>query len=312
MIITVTINPAVDKTIEINNFTLDQVNRVENMRKEPGGKGINVSKTVKALGRESEVFSVVAGSAGDYIKSAIKAIGLEGEFLQVAGETRTNIKITDYALGLFTDINESGPQLDHAMNDDIVHAIDDMTNEGDVLVLSGSLPMGIDKKIYTKLIEMSNDKGVLTILDASGDILENGLKAKPTIIKPNIHELESIAGYDLDSDDKIIAYVEKLISEGCVAKGVLVSNGEKGSMWITKEHVIKAKPIVTEVISTVGAGDAMVAALSIGLEEKMNDETLLRYATATAVHRISTVDLEKECMDKVRKIMDDVVLEVIK
>ncbi|MBN2898508.1 MAG: 1-phosphofructokinase [Clostridia bacterium] len=311
MIVTVTINPAIDKTIEINNFQVNHVNRVENSRKEPGGKGINVSKTIKALGKESKIFSVIAGSTGDYIRRKLSQMGLNAEYIMVNGETRTNIKITDYSQNLFTDINESGPTLNDEVSNQIIEKVLSMIGAGDVLVLSGSLPNGIREDLYPQLIRKANERDVQTILDASGDILEQGLEAMPTMIKPNIHELESIAGYKLDNDSKIVDFARGLIHKQSVKKGVLISNGEKGSLWVTIDKVVKAEPIKTNVVSTVGAGDAMVGALAIGLSEKMDDELLLKYATATAVHRISTEDLETACIENVNRIMRDVVLNIL-
>lgn len=308
MIVTVTFNPAIDKTVEINNFTLNQVNRVENIRRSPGGKGINVSKTIHALERKSIAFSIVGGNSGEFIKKSMKELDIEFQFLDIEGETRTNTKIVDYANHKHTDINEKGPSVDSDFTEVVIKKIMSMVNENDILVLSGSLLDGLDEMIYARLIELSNQDGVITILDADDDTLKHGIEAKPSVIKPNIHELERLAKKELDSREAIIEYVSYLV-DNYLQIGALVSLGEEGSIWVSKKGVYQAKPYQTDVVSTVGAGDAMVAALSVALAESIDDHKLLKFATASAVYKISNTSMDLNCRTAVEDIMK--VIEVV-
>lgn len=288
LIMTVTLNPAVDKTIQIDGFTVNQVNRVNKVRMDAGGKGINVSSTIKALGRKSLAFTVLGGRAGAYIESAMKKEDIDIESLQVEGETRTNLKIVDAVNQTHTDINESGPQVSQTFEKDILKKIEAILQRGDTLVLSGSLLPGLTKNLYKDLIEMASAKQAHVILDAEGDQLRLALEAGPDIIKPNIHELSAYAGQDELTQDQVIEIAKAFIDNGQVKRGVLVSLGEAGSLWVGKHELLKVESMKVNVKSTVGAGDAMVAALAIGLDENMETCEMLKLATACAIERITT------------------------
>lgn len=311
LIMTVTLNPAVDKTIQIDNFGINQVNRVDSMRIDAGGKGINVSHTIKTMGRESIAFAVIGGQAGAFIKKTMEAEGVAFKCLEIEAETRTNLKIVDVVSDTHTDINELGPIVEDSFEEDIINLINVNLENGDILVLSGSLLPGLTKGLYRKLTELASHMGALVILDAEGEQLIEALEASPDIIKPNFHELSGLVERPLSSNSDVIDVAQTLINEGKVKKGVLVSLGEDGSLWITRNQVIEVKPIKTDVKSTVGAGDAMVAALAIALDEKMSDEDMLRLATAAAVARIST-DGPIACgIDKISSIAAEVVLKAL-
>jgi len=288
LILTITLNPAVDKTIQLDNFQLDQVNRVQAMRIDAGGKGINVSHTIKAMGRESKAFAVIGGHAGEFIKTEMNKEGIEFDYLNVDSETRTNLKIVDSVNNVHTDINEAGPEVDSSFENTIIKRVDELIHKGDVLVLSGSLLPGLTVTLYKKLIDVTSKKEAQVILDADGETLREALKASPDVIKPNIHELRRLVSKVLDHKESIVSFARELIKNGSVKKGILVSLGDQGALWITKDKVLVVDAVQTKVKSTVGAGDAMVAALAIGLSEKMSDVEMLKLATAAAVARISS------------------------
>ena len=288
LIMTVTLNPAVDKTIEIDDFTVNQVNRVKTMRMDAGGKGINVSSTIKALGRKSQALAVLGGRAGSYIESVMDKQGIALVALKIDGETRTNLKIVDVANQTHTDINEKGPQVCQDFEKEIADHMQDVLKKGDTLVLSGSILPGLTNNLYKELISMASAMGVFVILDAEGEQLSEALKAGPDIIKPNIHELSAYVGQSNLTQEQVIEVAKSLIDGGKVKRGILVSLGEEGALWIGKNEVLKVQPQKADVKSTVGAGDAMVAALAIGLEEKMDISEMLKLATACALERITT------------------------
>lgn len=278
MILTVTLNPAVDRTIYLNDLNLGHVNRVDSARQDAGGKGINVSKSIRALGRESRAFAVVGGQNGEYIAHYIKNLKIDLVAYMIDGETRQNVKIVDLALDQYTDINEPGPAVDAQTVQGIEKAILEQLTQNTVLVLSGSAAPGFDESIYRELIESAQKKGCKVILDADGPLLAEAIKAKPFLVKPNIHELERLVGYSLETPGAVVKAARKMIDVG--VSQVVVSMGEEGALWVDKDRAFLIDSFKVEVRSTVGAGDAMVAGLAVAVEESIEPEAAMRLATA--------------------------------
>lgn len=278
MIITVTLNPALDKVMVINDFKAGSVNRVAEMMLEAGGKGINVSKTVSALGGKSKAFGILAGQSGSFIEKNLQQAGIEGEFVYVAGETRTNVKISDPVNQAVTDINEPGPVVNQEDLDRLGQKLFDNIGKDDLLVLTGSIPVGIDKDIYKKWIAAAKAFGIRCVLDADGELLKNGIEAGPYLVKPNIHELERLYGVQTNNMDEVITLARKLLEKGI--EMAVVSCGEKGAVFVTNSWTAVVEGIKITVKSTVGAGDAMVAALSYGIHEKLEPEEVIKLAVA--------------------------------
>lgn len=150
MIYTVTLNPALDKTVEIPRFRVDEINRVRSLRVDPGGKGINVSKAIKSLGGESVAVGILAGHAGRQIELALTELGIANSFLYVSGETRTNVKVVDTQSHTNTDINEAGPRVAAEMAEKLLQKLLEKLTVGDAVVLSGSVPQGLTDDIYAR------------------------------------------------------------------------------------------------------------------------------------------------------------------
>ncbi|QCX34407.1 1-phosphofructokinase [Caloramator sp. E03] len=286
MIFTVTLNPAVDKTLRIPNFSVGQVNRVESLRVDAGGKGINVSKTVKELKGESTAFGFIGGKSGEYIKEYLDAIGIKNDFLWINSDIRTNIKIVDTINNTFTDINEAGPTVSQKDLEKIMKKILDAAYENSVLVLSGSIPNGLGSSTYKDIIEYVSPKNVKVILDAEGELFTEGIKASPYLVKPNKYELEKAFNIKIDNDLVLIEVCRKVIAMG--VKYVVVSLGENGSVMVSKDKVLKAKGLKVDVKSTVGAGDSMVAALALSIERNYEMDYALRFAAATSTANVMT------------------------
>ena len=175
MIITVTLNPAIDKTLEVDNCTINSINRVSSIKIDAGGKGINVSKVIKSLKGESIALGALAGSTGEFIKSYLDDEKIKNDFVFVGGETRTNIKIVDKVKNTNTDINEPGNSISEEEINRIKEKVFNDIKEDDILVLSGSVPQGVEKNIYEVWIKDAKKLGVKTILDANGELLKKGL-----------------------------------------------------------------------------------------------------------------------------------------
>jgi len=278
MIKTLTLNPALDKTIIVESFRLNQLNRIKKVHKDAGGKGINVSKMLKNLGQPSTASGFLGGAAGDYIKSEVKKMGITTEFVETAEETRTNTKMVDPIKNTFTDLNEAGAFISGKNKAELEEKIFKDLKKNDILVLAGSVPAGVGDDIYYKLIKTAEKKGIKTILDADGSLFRNGIKGAPTLIKPNEHELSLHFKEEFKDLKMMIKKAESLLDMGI--KMIMLSLGKEGAVFITAEEKYKIEPLKLNVKSTVGAGDAMVAGLAYGLENNFSSVEMLKNAAA--------------------------------
>lgn len=287
MIATVTMNPAVDKTVEVDDLRLNGVNRIKNSRLDAGGKGINVSKTIATLGGLSMAAAILGGAGGEFIGRSLAEQNIEGCFVWCDGETRTNLKIVDKVSSGNTDINESGPRVSKEKLDELKLGCLKRLQSGDVLVLSGSVPPGVASDIYFTWIEEAKKNGLRTILDADGDLLESGIKAGPYLIKPNIHEIERLAGRKLEQENEAAEFAGAICRQYGIAMAV-ISLGENGALFVKPEGAYLAAGLRVKVESTVGAGDAMVAALALALDGCYDWDRLIRLAVAAGTASVMT------------------------
>ena len=284
MIITVTLNPALDKTVEIPDFSLDAVNRITTMRTDPGGKGLNVSKVIAKLGGTSTVVGVLGGTTGRRIADAMDALGIACQFTFVDGETRTNLKVIDPARHTNTDLNEPGLTVDQETLDHMRDALVAAIRPGDIVVLSGSLPKGAPADTYGSWTAACRTAGARVFLDADGEPLAHGLAAKPYLAKPNNHELSRLTGRALETADDLLAAARTLIADG--VERVVVSMGGDGALFVSANRAYRAEGLRVPVGSTVGAGDSMVAALAYAAEQGMADADTVRLAVATSAANV--------------------------
>ena len=278
MVYTVTLNPAVDKTVVIPNFEAGSVNRIQDMRIDAGGKGINVSKCLQSLGSTSIVCAILGGSSGRKILSMVEDMGLNVLPVMVSGETRTNLKIVDAIKHENTDINEPGPEVTKEGIDELRREIANRIQPGDAVILSGSLPKGADAGLYREWCGDFRNMGVKVLLDADGEPMRQGIQAIPYLVKPNDLELARLVGRELTTEDDLIAAGKQLQSDGI--QEILISRGEKGALYLTQEGVFRADGVKVSVLSTVGAGDSMVAAAAFGFKKGMSAPDRLRLAVA--------------------------------
>lgn len=284
MIYTVTLNPALDKTVHIPNFTLDAVNRITELRRDAGGKGINVSKVIAKLGGTSEAVAILSGDTGSWIAGALKQAGIRVKAFPANGETRTNLKVIDPEQGTHTDINEPGPEVTDAMLAEMLDVLAEEVCEGDYVVLSGSLPAGVDRRTYGAWTRTLRHAGAHVYLDADGDALEGGLKGKPFFTKPNNHELSALVGRELTTVEEIAAAAHELVEKG--VERVVVSMGGEGALLATAGETCHASSVKVPVGSTVGAGDSVVAAFVYADAQGLGVEDTLRLAMATGAANV--------------------------
>ena len=261
MIYTVTLNPALDYIIQVDNLKLGSTNRSEGERILPGGKGINVSRVLKNLGVESKNLGFVAGFTGEEIKRSVKDWGLEENFIKLPmGTSRINVKLRSKEE---TEINARGPEISERAVEELFARLEEL-EKGDVLVLSGSVPKNLSDTIYQNIIKKQQGKGIQVVLDTSGEALLKSVSYHPFLIKPNRQELEEIFHKPFSSIEKIVSGARELRRLG--AENVLVSLAGEGALLITEEdEIISSRPPEGKVHNSVGAGDSMVAGFLYGL-----------------------------------------------
>lgn len=299
MIYTLTLNPAIDKTVFINDFTLNHVNRIEDIRQDIGGKGINVSQNLTHLNKKNKCITLLGGANGQWIESGLISEGIDYLKIPVDGNVRINTKVVDLKNKTFTDLNEPGFKITPKTVKNVFSEMTSLLKSEDILVLSGSVPQGFSKDTYKDLIESLACK---VILDASGDLFQKGIEGKPYMVKPNIHELEVYAGKKLDNIDEIIDVAMEIIHRG--VEIVVVSLGKKGALLVTEKETFKIEGKSVDVVNTVGAGDAMVAGLAIGLDESYSLEKMLRFGSALATATLLTEGSRPGSLKMIDKFME--------
>ena len=310
MIYTVTLNPALDKTVEIPSLTVDAVNRITSMRTDPGGKGINVSKVIQKLGGASVAAGILGGDTGRAILSALTEMGLTTLFHFVEGETRTNMKIIDPDNHTNTDINEPGVTVSEEILEKLLEEPLAKVTKEDIVVISGSMPKGSPKDTYYTWTKAFREKGAKVILDADGDLLKAGLKASPYLIKPNNHELGALTGRALETPEEIAETAAELMKEYGIGK-VVVSMGGDGAVYVTKDKTIYAEGLKVPVGSTVGAGDSVVAALAVSEEEGKTLEETVRLSTAVGAANVMCSGTQAAEYEVVETLLPKVVFRTI-
>lgn len=278
-----TLNPAIDRTVSISNFKAGAVNRVESVRSNPGGKGVNVASALADHGHGVAVTGFLGRSNAGAFEELFTQKKIADHFVRIAGQTRIGIKITDPVKVETTDINFTGPaptQEEVAMARAQIAAL-----EAEWFVVAGSVPPGVDTGIYRDIITDLRRRGRKILLDTSGDPFPLALAAQPTAIKPNIHEFEAYIGRSLPNEKEMIAAARELIGRG--VELVVVSMGKEGACFVTARESFVARPPDIEVQSTVGAGDAMVAGILSAQLQKLPLRECARLATAFSIDRLT-------------------------
>ena len=278
-VITVTLNPALDRTYEVSSFLEGGLNRASNVRMDAGGKGINVARGLTLLKVPALATGFIGGSQGDLLENRLKEEGVPCEFMKVPGNTRINIKIADQTTGLTTEINEAGFPLMQSHLEAFLSKLEALCVQlkASCLALSGGIPPETDAGFYSNIISRMKALGVRAVLDADGKPLKEGVKAGPFAIKPNIHELSVLAGRPIESEADVIEQCRQLLSQGIQWIGVTL--GEKGVLLAGQEGFFRALPFSIHPLSTTGAGDAALAAFLYGLSKNLDGKALAAIMT---------------------------------
>lgn len=276
MVYTVTFNPAIDYVIRTDELVVGMTNRSRSEEMYVGGKGINVSMVLAELGIKSKALGFVAGFTGRAIEDGAKEKGVETDFVHLeSGCSRINVKIKSDEE---TELNCQGPSISDKAIGELFGKLDKL-EDGDVLVLAGSIPGTLPSDIYEKILARLSGRKIKTVVDATKDLLLNVLKYKPFLIKPNNHELGEMFGVELKTEEEMISYAKKLREMGAV--NVLISMAGDGAILVDEYgKVHKCGVCKGTVKNSVGAGDSMVAGFIAG-SEKGDYEYALKLGTAT-------------------------------
>lgn len=304
MIRTLTLNPALDKTVVIRRFQIDVVNRIDSLRLDPGGKGINVSKVIQKMGGTSRATALLGGSTGQLILKMLQQQGIDVDCVEFDGQTRTNLKIIDPVQKTNTDINEPGSSLSEKQTSAVFSHFIKQLRTSDIVVLAGSVPAGVRPDIYARYIEACRQIGAKVFLDADGDLFAKGVQAQPYLLKPNQEELSRFVGHKLKSIEEIKTASCTLLAGGI--RKIVVSLGGQGALYVTKDVCLYAPALSVPVGSTVGAGDSVVAALALAEEQDLPCVEALRLAVATSAANVMCSGTQAADLDQVRALLPQV------
>ena len=278
MILTVTLNAAIDKRYVVEGFRTGEVNRVKECTYVPGGKGLNVSKPASIYGAEVVATGFAGGHAGAYIEDALKPFGIRSAFYHVDAESRSCINIWDEVNQVQTEFLEPGFTLTEEDFAGFEAKFRQLVQEAKVVAMSGSVPKGLDGTAYQRLVKIVKDAGIPVILDTSGKLLEMGIEAIPTMIKPNIDEIRMLTGKRCDDISEIIEAARAIHERG--VKIVAVSLGADGSLAVGDDGIFRARVPKIDAVNTVGCGDSMIAGFALDLSKGLPLEETLRLASA--------------------------------
>ncbi len=262
MITTVTLNPSLDRTITVHGLRVDESNRWTSLRHYAGGKGIDVSRAVHEMGEQTVAYGFIGGHEGRAVEILLDEEGVPFSFTPIEQETRTNFIISDTRVSQQTMINAPGPHISKKELERFLRKLREIPPP-DLMVASGSVPPGVPDDIYSAIILGARESKVRTILDTAGQWLAAGIKAKPHMIKPNVHEAEELLKTELPTEEAIVEAALNLVETGIAV--VVISRGKDGIIAATKGEVLKAVPPVLKVRSAVGAGDCTVAGFALKL-----------------------------------------------
>ena len=284
-VLTVTLNPALDLTVQLPALHLGEVNRSDNLQVHAAGKGLNLAQVLADLGHQLTVTGFLGEANAQPFEQLFAARGFADEFVRVAGETRSNIKLAE-ADGRITDINGPGLEVGAAQRDELLARLERMVPGHELVVVAGSLPRGVEVPWFVELLQRLARLGARVALDTSGAALREGLALSPWLIKPNEEELAQAR--DLDPADAQ-ALADEARRLNARIEHVVMSQGAAGVSWFSPAAAWHAQPPKVRVVSTVGAGDSLLAGMLHGLLAGWPAERTLAHATAIAAQAVGQI-----------------------
>lgn len=287
MITTITLNVAVDKAYVVQKLDRGTVMRVQKCTNTAGGKGLNVAKVIHLCGEEVQAGGFAGGHAGAYVEEMLANQKIPSKFVHFRGETRSCINILEED-GTSTEFLEPGEPVSDMDVELFLKEYEKMVAESSVISISGSVPKGVGISMYAELIKRAKAAGKKVVLDTSGNLLKESIKACPTMIKPNQDEIEDLLGITVKNREELIEGAVKLHQMGIPY--VVVSLGGDGALVVCDEGCYTARPPKIEVVNTVGCGDSMTAAFAVGFARDWEIQRILKYAIAVSSANAMTME----------------------
>ncbi|MBA2175648.1 1-phosphofructokinase [Halobacillus locisalis] len=285
MIYTCTLNPSIDYVMNVDQFQAGTLNRSSETYYYPGGKGINVSRVMGALGTQTTALGYIGGFTGDFIKSALEENNISHQFIEIEGNTRVNVKLKSADE---TEINGPGPSITQEQQDRLLEQVEHMTKE-DLLVIAGSVPSTLPEDFYVTIANLCEEREVKLIADTSGKALNQIVGSPLFLLKPNHHELGELFNTTIETKEQAATYAHKLVHQG--VKHVIVSMGGEGAVYVGEKQQLFANVPKGEVKNSVGAGDSVVAAFTAKVQQSESIEEAFRYAVAAGSATAFQTDL---------------------
>ncbi len=306
-IATITLNPAIDQTVSIPDFQAGKVNRVKHSQSDPGGKGVNVASFLSDFGFQVAVTGFLGEENTLLFERLFVKKHIEDRFVRIAGSTRIGIKITDEVKQQTTDINFPGQAPTTADIESLLQIVEQLTADCHWFVMAGSIPAGCSLDIYFELVKLVTRHGRAVALDTSGEGLRRALPAIPTLVKPNIDELQELVGRPLSTQVEVVAAARSWLEQGM--ETVVVSMGAEGAIFVEANDVVLAQPPRVTVKSTVGAGDAMVSGTVAGKIQDASLAECARLGTAFSLSAISQVGSGLPSLEAIETFKSQVVIQ---
>lgn len=308
MILTITANPSVDMSYELDRLNIDDVTRTDRVSKEPGGKGIHVGYVLHDLGKEVVHSGFVGGKLGEFIEEGLKERGQDSSFIKVSEATRNCIAILHE--GKQTEILESGPTISKDEAEDFLKSLPSMAEDSKIISMSGSLPKGLDSDFYKKIISFARENGKFVAVDTSGQTLKDVVNAdiKPDLIKPNETEVADLLGKDLTRDGLLEALKESPLKE---IPYVIVSLGSEGAVVKIKDKIYRAEVPTVEAVNPVGSGDSSLAGALYGIDEGKSDIEVIKTSMTCGLLNVLTSEIAHIEVDKFDKYYEKIKVEEI-
>ncbi|KXS40137.1 MAG: tagatose 6-phosphate kinase [Candidatus Frackibacter sp. T328-2] len=310
MILTVTMNPAVDKVYKVNDIKINNVYRPKNMIATAGGKGLNVARVVKELTGKVSATGLMGGSNAEFIKNELEKEGITNKFVDIKGNTRTCINIMDQKNNTSTEILEPGPYIKNEEINTFLTFFENIINEYNIIIASGSLPKGLTDDFYQKIIEISKKNEKIFLLDSSGDYLLNGISSKPYMIKPNEDEVEHLFEHENKKIESYASVLIKLQNQGI--KLPVITLGEFGCICLIENEIYQLIPPSVEVKNSVGSGDAFMGGCGVGLDNGLSSMESLKLGLACGTANTQFLKTGKISNEKVNKIKNKIKVKKIR
>ena len=278
MIYTVTLNPAIDRELQVTELELHKVMRANSSEMNYGGKGINVSRGLAAIGAKSIALGFVGGSTGEMLTQEMSKLDVLTDFVRISGETRTNFSVVDKNRTQFIKVNEPGPIIHAQECHQLITKIRKLARPGDLWALCGSIPSGLPNSIYADIIQEIQSLGGKALLDTSGPALLHGCNTNLFLVKLNALEASTIAGSKVDSTEDALNAASSVLQTG--VKHVIITQGRKGALLSNQKGTwIAVAPSITK-RNDVGAGDAVMTGIIYGLSCDLSWPDILRWGVA--------------------------------